>query len=82
MESFSDEFYAKFNEGCTAYVKGDWQLAKKIFDEGELIRPSILYNLLILDDGPVLNLRDIMGEYGYKAPHDWPGYRYEGGGAH
>jgi len=23
-----------------------------------------------------------MGEYGYKAPHDWPGYRYEGGGAH
>jgi len=23
-----------------------------------------------------------MGEYGYKAPKDWPGYRYEGGGGH
>lgn len=36
--------------------------------------------IYILDDGPSANLMNFMGEHGFKAPSDWPGFRYEGGG--
>ena len=55
---------------CEVEVCGKWKDNLKYF----------FFVTLLIDDGPTKNLMDIMGEHGFKAPSDWAGYRYDGGG--
>jgi class 3 adenylate cyclase len=70
----NDSFRALWENGITAYIKGDWQKARDIFHE--TMRQSHG------KDGPSKFLMEVIDEHQGTAPHDWPGYRDEGSGGH
>lgn len=47
-------------------MDGKWDKSKLIFEECKKSHP---------DDGPMASLMNVMAEYKFKAPSDWPGYR-------
>lgn len=68
----SDSFRVLWDKGIDFYVKGDWQKARDIFHETMSMSNG--------KDGPSKFLMDVIDTSGGTAPHDWPGYRTEGGG--
>lgn len=68
----NDAFRAIWADGMSAYIKGDWQKARDIFHETMRLSND--------KDGPSKHLIELIDEHGGSAPHDWPGYRMEGGG--
>lgn len=68
----NDSFRATWAEGIAAYIKGDWHSARDIFHETMALSKG--------RDGPSKFLIEIIDEHKGSAPHDWPGYRTEGGG--
>lgn len=68
----SDAFRASWENGIIAFIKGDWALAKTVFND--LLRQSRN------TDGPSKHLLEVIDEHNGEAPSDWPGYRMEGGG--
>jgi class 3 adenylate cyclase len=63
----NDSFRALWQEGMTAYIKGDWQKARDIFHETMLLSNG--------QDGPSKFLIKEIDDHGGSAPHDWQGYR-------
>jgi hypothetical protein len=59
-------FESKFSKGMELYIEGNFESAKETLEECLSIKPR---------DGPSLTLIDYMGDFGYKAPSDWEGYR-------
>lgn len=70
----NDSFRGVWEQGVAAYIKGDWQKAREVFQE--TMRMS--HN----KDGPSKFLLEVIDENGGTAPTDWAGYRDEGGGGH
>lgn len=70
--NISDSFRALWENGIASYIKGDWQKARDIFHETAKLSKN--------KDGPTKHLMEVIDEHGGSAPHDWPGYRMEGGG--
>ena len=63
----NDSFRALWENGISAYIKGDWQKARDIFHETMRLSKK--------KDGPSKFLMEIIDEHGGTAPHEWPGYR-------
>lgn len=70
----NDAFRLVWEQGVAAYIKGDWQKAREVFQE--TLRQS--HN----KDGPSKFLLSVIDENGGTAPTDWAGYRDEGEGGH
>ena len=66
---FTREFEEKFKEGMDNYFSGNWSKARDLF-EGTL---KMIPNRE--KDGPSNTLINYMSEFGYRAPHDWKGFR-------
>lgn len=69
-------------------MDGKWDKSKLIFEECKKSHPGNISNIYLiyfifvlifyycyLDDGPMASLMNVMAEYKFKAPSDWPGYR-------
>jgi len=63
----NDSFRSLWAIGIEAYIEGNWQKARDIFNETMLLSSN--------QDGPSKFLITLIDEYGGNAPEDWPGYR-------
>ena len=63
--SISRDFLNKFNQGMQHYRDGNWDQAKLILEEANMIKP----------DGPSNTLLEVIEENGGRAPSDWNGFR-------
>jgi len=70
--NINDKFRLTWAGGIEHYIRGDWQQARDVFHETMRLSKG--------KDGPSKFLMDIIDHHGGTAPHDWPGYRTEGGG--
>lgn len=70
----NDNFRLVWEQGVAAYIKGDWQRAKEVFQETLRMSQN--------KDGPSKFLLEVIDENGGTAPTDWAGYRDEGEGGH
>ena len=61
------KFFEVFSNGFDEYIKGNWKLARDIFETVEEHKKMIDY--------PTRNLLIILEEANFKAPADWAGYR-------
>lgn len=68
----NDSFRSLWEIGINAYISGDWQKARDIFQECFILSGK--------KDGPSKFLIGQIDEHNGSAPMDWPGYRDEGGG--
>ena len=66
---FTREFEDKFKEGMDNYFSGNWSKARDLFESTLKMIPNRE------KDGPSNTLINYMSEFGYRAPHDWKGYR-------
>jgi len=66
---FTKDFEDKFKAGMESYISGNWSKARDLFET----TLKMLHNKE--KDGPSNTLLNYMGEYGYRAPHDWKGFR-------
>lgn len=67
-ETFSKEFYAKFNEGFKHYVDGKWSEAKSTLEQMHALHPQG-------SDGPSLTILSTIEENNGVAPSGWKGFR-------
>lgn len=65
--SFTKEFNETFKKGFDFYIKGEWEQARDIL-------VTIEGRLVDVDPPTKLILRN-MGEFDFKAPPTWKGYR-------
>ena len=70
----NDDMRKKWATGMTAYIGGDWPLAKSIFTETKAMGGG--------NDGPSKFLLEFINSHNGVAPSDWHGYRDEGDGGH
>ena len=68
----NETFRASWNDGINAFINGDWAKARDLFEETMQRSDG--------KDGPSNFLIAIIDEHSGTAPHDWPGFRTEGGG--
>jgi len=66
---FTREFEDKFKEGMDNYISGNWSKARDMFEHTLKMIPNRE------KDGPSNTLLNVMSEFGFRAPHDWKGYR-------
>ena len=64
-----DKFRAIWSEGIAAYVNGDWQKARDVFQETMKLSDNA--------DGPSKYLISVIDNNQGKAPDNWPGYKDE-----
>lgn len=64
-----DKFRAIWSEGIAAYINGDWQKARDVFQETMKLSNNT--------DGPSKYLIGVIDSNQGKAPDNWPGYKDE-----
>lgn len=65
--SFCSEFYKLYEDGFQNYLSGDWEGARRNFEEVLLIKS---------DDKVAQNLISFMEESEYVPPDDWQGFKF------
>ena len=69
-KNFNKEFNANWKFAYSAYIKGNWSQAHRLFKDGQEMEP---------EDGPTKTLLSVIEEMsvrpGYNAPANWPGWR-------
>ena len=68
QRNIPSRFVPSYNAGSTAYMDGNWDKAKECFDQCLLCAG-------FENDKATKLLLKIMGEYSYKSPTSWAGYR-------
>ena len=66
---FTRDFEEKFSEGMENYISGNWSKARDAFEMTLKMLPNRE------KDGPSNTLLNFMSEFGFRAPHDWRGFR-------
>jgi len=66
---FTRDFEEKFTEGMENYISGNWSKARDCFEMTLKMLPNRE------KDGPSNTLLNFMSEFGFRAPHDWRGFR-------
>ncbi len=67
-------FRARFAVGYTAYVQGEWAVAREVLNETLGMRRNAK-GTEVVRDGPSAALLEYMEGFGFVAPAGWPGYR-------
>ncbi|EAR83046.2 adenylate/guanylate cyclase domain protein (macronuclear) [Tetrahymena thermophila SB210] len=77
-KNYTDEFRNTYHDGLQEYLNGDWEAAKVLFEEAQMILKDTLYRSGADDtflDGPIQTLIKYMQKSNFKAPQNWYGYR-------
>ncbi|KAL4427408.1 hypothetical protein ABPG74_009680 [Tetrahymena malaccensis] len=77
-KNYTDEFRSTYHDGLQEYLNGDWETAKALFEEAQMILKETLYRSGADDtfqDGPISTLTKYMQKFNFKAPQNWYGYR-------
>ena len=61
---YTDEFYNYYNEGFDEFNFGNWNKAKRLFEEVLKIKP---------DDKPTIRMMEKMKSFNFKKPQGWIG---------
>merc|ERR1711991_1239973 len=59
IKGLNPQFHDTFAQGLQHYLDGDWEDAKRLLETALQQKP---------EDGPALNLMDVMSEYDFNAP--------------
>jgi class 3 adenylate cyclase len=60
------QFYDLFTEGFDYYISGEWEVARKMFNDCLTVNPN---------EGPTKTLLNFMSKHNFKKPENWSGYR-------
>jgi class 3 adenylate cyclase len=66
IKGMHPQFHDTFAQGLQFYLDGNWGEAKAKLEVALTQKP---------EDGPALNLMNVMSEYDFNSPKSWPGYR-------